>query len=328
MHDSALQELANRQAETNSRLEELITFLRQPPTSPASASAASTTPAPVSVPPSAPPASTGSVSTVQPMFSQLRPLNPERFSGERSRCRGFLLQCSILFNYSPESFPHDNAKISFIISQLSGQALSWAESRFSSSLTYGCTFDEFIKEFKMIFSPDADKTSDSRDLWILKQGQRTVSEFAVDFRIKAAASGWNPSALKSAYFHALSEQIKDELATLDEPATLDEFINLTIRLDNRIRSRERERRRRDPPIRTFSSVRLSNATPTPQNNLPEPEPMQVGHARLTPEERQRRLKSRLCLYCGESGHFISNCGLRLNAQVRQSRPPSRAAPPP
>lgn len=55
-----------------------------------------------------------------------------------------------------------------------------------------------------------------------------MADFAVDFRVKAAATNWNPAALKSVYFHALNESFKDELATLDEPEYLEDFINLTI----------------------------------------------------------------------------------------------------
>lgn len=43
--------------------------------------------------------------------------------------------------------------------------------------------------------------------------QRSVADFAIEFRIKVAASGWNASALKSAYFHSLNEPLKDEPAT-------------------------------------------------------------------------------------------------------------------
>lgn len=38
--------------------------------------------------------------------------------------------------------------------------------------------------------------------------------------------------------------------------------------------------------------------------------MQLGGMRLAPEERQR-LCLRLCLYCGQSGHFVSTYQLRL-----------------
>uniref|UniRef100_A0A3B1IV37 Gypsy retrotransposon integrase-like protein 1 n=1 Tax=Astyanax mexicanus TaxID=7994 RepID=A0A3B1IV37_ASTMX len=37
--------------------------------------------------------------------------------------------------------------------------------------------------------------------------------------------------------------------------------------------------------------------------------MDIQKTRLTPEERQRRIQLRLCLYCGEAGHFKAECGL-------------------
>ncbi|MEQ2282491.1 hypothetical protein AMECASPLE_001203 [Ameca splendens] len=46
------------------------------------------------------------------------PPNLENYSGEISNCGGFLLQCSLVFNCSHQSFPHDNAKIAFIIGLL------------------------------------------------------------------------------------------------------------------------------------------------------------------------------------------------------------------
>ncbi|XP_043952230.1 uncharacterized protein LOC122819513 [Gambusia affinis] len=70
-HESALQELSARQAETNRRLDELTTFLRnslpQPPA-----------PEPVATPDPVPPART--------TFSEIRPPTPERFSGDHNKC--------------------------------------------------------------------------------------------------------------------------------------------------------------------------------------------------------------------------------------------------
>lgn len=47
----------------------------------------------------------------------------------------------------------------------------------------------------------------------IKRGQCSIADFAIDFRIRAAGTDWNAAALKSVYFNALNESIKDELAT-------------------------------------------------------------------------------------------------------------------
>lgn len=44
--------------------------------------------------------------------------------------------------------------------------------------------------------------------------------------------GWNEKALKYIIVKSLTETLKDQLATYDEPQTLDGLVNLAIRIDN------------------------------------------------------------------------------------------------
>ncbi|MEQ2289446.1 hypothetical protein AMECASPLE_033091 [Ameca splendens] len=57
----------------------------------------------------------------------------------------------------------------------------------------------------------------------------------------APASGWNASALKAVFFQSLDEAVKDEMALVDEPDSLDKYIALAVRLDSRLRERRRAR---------------------------------------------------------------------------------------
>uniref|UniRef100_A0A3Q2SXC7 DUF4939 domain-containing protein n=1 Tax=Fundulus heteroclitus TaxID=8078 RepID=A0A3Q2SXC7_FUNHE len=104
---------------------------------------------------------------------------PEKFSGESSDCGGFLFQCSLVFNRSPRSFASDEAKITFILRLLTGRALRWAEARFPNCQQFGCTFNEFLSEFKMIFAAEVDQVLSllqdfGPDQWLLAEEAEAV----------------------------------------------------------------------------------------------------------------------------------------------------------
>ncbi len=39
--------------------------------------------------------------------------------------------------------------------------------------------------------------------------------------------------------------------------------------------------------------------------------MQLGYTHLSPEERERRIRQHLCLYCGQASHLRASCPTRL-----------------
>lgn len=90
-------------------------------------------------------------------------------------------------------------------------------------------------------------------LLTLCQGKSTAAEYALTFRTLAAQTDWVESTL--------SLELQSELACRDEGRSLNQFIELTIQIDNLIRSRR--------PIRTVSPSTHYPITP------PQTEPMQL-----------------------------------------------------
>ena len=164
----------------------------------------------------------------------------------------------------------------------------------------------------------------------LRQGSRSVADYTVEFRILAAESSWGELALQSAYRRGLCETIKD-LIIQKKPPTLNALIFLALQVDDRVQERKRERARSGATHRSTTSrnsrvvYKLTSAEDprspsySPQQPVSDDEDMQTGveRKRLTTAERDRRMESRQCLYCGDGNHYIRTCPRRPKDRARQ-----------
>uniref|UniRef100_A0A667YB73 CCHC-type domain-containing protein n=1 Tax=Myripristis murdjan TaxID=586833 RepID=A0A667YB73_9TELE len=255
--------------------------------------------------PATPPAPPSEPSLEAPPPRDVCATTPEPFSGQPNLCRGFLFQCTTVFKLRPVSFSTDFSKIQYIFGLLRGRALAWAEAKFSRNPIEEVQFSEFLEDFKLVFDHPDYQANASMRLMTLSQGQRPVADYSIEFWTLAAEVDWTEEALKTAFIKGLSEHMKDELLCRDEPASLSALVSLANRIDNRLKSRRRER------IHTSGSSNTRPVPPAPAPGVSSPppvdEPMQLGRARLSPEERYRRISAGECLYCGKPGHFISSC---------------------
>uniref|UniRef100_A0AAV2IV15 CCHC-type domain-containing protein n=1 Tax=Knipowitschia caucasica TaxID=637954 RepID=A0AAV2IV15_KNICA len=70
------------------------------------------------------------------------------------------------------------------------------------------------------------------------------------------------------------------------------------------------------PVRSAIQAQAQGAanSETPAPYPREDEPMQLGRTRLTPEEREKRMRERRCYYCGGFGHFSATCSAKARAR--------------
>ncbi|KAL0147126.1 hypothetical protein M9458_057650 [Cirrhinus mrigala] len=248
-------------------------------------------------PPSAAPPATAPSPGVPPVAASPRLAFPEKFDGTAAKCKGFLLQCSLFVNQQPHLYPTDEGKISFVCSLLTGKALDWATAVWRLDRPTFPSFAAFLQEFKGVFQPSSESSEAGEEIMALRQGRRPAADYALTFRTLAAQSGWNDGPLKLHYRKGLNPDLQLELACRDEDLTLNQYIDLSIRVDNVMRARR--------------TSRLTPSSPLSAVPLEAPaEPMQLGATKLSLEERERRLRSRLCLYCGQAGHIRANCPTR------------------
>ncbi|KAI2658160.1 Transposon Tf2-6 polyprotein [Labeo rohita] len=248
-------------------------------------------PPPVPVPPPAP------LPAVQPVTASPKLAFPEKFDGTAAKCKGFLLQCTLFVNQQPNLYASEESKIAFVCSLLTGKALEWATAVWDLGHSTYPTFATFLRSFKEVFQPTPDSSEAEEQIVSLRQGRRPAADYALEFCTLAAHSGWNDAPLKLHYRKGLNPDLQVELACRDESLSLSQYIDLSIRVDNVMRARR--------PARPFTMP-----LPSPPPVASGSEPMQIGTTRLTIEERERRIRNRLCLYCGEAGHIRATCPTR------------------
>ena len=219
-------------------------------------------------------------------------------SGEAEDYSGFLLQVSLYFSMQEHQFINDSARVAFIISLLSGQALQWAQSLWNSDSEVVKSLSGFIQHFKEVFGQTAADLSVHDQLYNLRQGQSSVSTFSLRFRTLAASSGWNEAALITAFRHGLNPNIRQLMVVYDDSLGIEKLIQKSIRVSQRLSACD------SPTPTVCPPPTVPSVTP------PAPEPMDLGSAHLPASERQRRILHKLCLYCASDNHLLSSCPVR------------------
>ncbi|KAL0163550.1 hypothetical protein M9458_039303 [Cirrhinus mrigala] len=192
-------------------------------------------------PPSTPPPATTPPPGAQSAAAGPRPAFPEKFDSSPAKCKGFLLQCSLFVSQQPHLYPTDECKIAFVCSLLSRRALEWATAVWRLDRPTFPSFSDFLQHFKEVFQPSTENGEAGKQIMALRQGRRTAADYALSFRTLGAQSGWNDGPLKLHYRKGLHPDLQLKLACRDEGLTLEQYIDLSIRVDNVMRAHKSSR---------------------------------------------------------------------------------------
>ena len=332
-HDQNIKEMQAAIAELTTAFQQLISTHQAP-------QSASTPPA---------------AATASPFVYQQHPSRepkiptPAKYSGDPSGFRQFMVQCEFTFAAQPSCYSSDQNKLAFIMNLLVDSPLNWAVAYLNRLHVTERNYDRFVADFQRVFDHPAMGQTAARRLYSVRQGRRDVTAYNIEFLTLAAGTKWNDEALLTAYYHGLSPELRDELATREDSDNLNSLMKLAVKIDQRLRERRRERSFRIPSVDSYTEEAglslaaaghvtatsppsaLTRADPFSTSSVdpnamevdaghvtatsPPPafsgaEPMEIGRAHLTDEERQRRFREKTCMYCGQPGHFVSTCPVK------------------
>ncbi|KAI2647590.1 Transposon Tf2-6 polyprotein [Labeo rohita] len=176
----------------------------------------------------------------------------------------------------------DRAKVAFVISLLSGRARDWGTAVWEMEAVFCEHFSLFKEEMIKAFDRSVFGQEASRLLSSLRQGKRSTADYAIEFRTLAATCEWNEPALTARFLEGLTEEVREEILSRDVPSSLDQMVELAIRLDKRFEWRRRAR----VPVPPLQPIPTSSSSATPRT---DPESMQLGSLCISGAERQRRI---------------------------------------
>jgi hypothetical protein len=288
-------------------------------------------------------------------MEKIKVREPDTFDGSDPRkLRDFLVSCNLHFQDRPNVFADDERKILFVLSFLKGAAISWFEPALmdpNNAAHWMWDFEAFISELESNFGPH-DPIGDAEHLLtnLAMSENSRILKYNVEFWKLAARLDWNESALVAWYFSRLPLRLRVEVMRGGKPSTLGDLRlkaqdaddiywmqkNETSRSSGTSAKKDKPKTSYDnsssnSPSNTnsnnhsnnFKSNSGSKSKSNSGNNKTSDKPKvnaltdKLGRdGKLTSDERERRMKEKLCLYCGKPGHKASECNKSASAKGR------------
>lgn len=267
--------------------------------------------------------------------TSIRVADPGNFSGKPIEARAFASKIDIALQFQP-SINTSYLKCLYLGQHLTGPQYTWFDNHHrayqqnqTDSVTLFSDYFAFRQEFLNRWA-DPDPRLTARLALNKLQQTRDVASYAATYETYVADMDMDPYTKAETFYRGLKEEIKDLLVIEGKPTSLSAMIAKAQQIEARIRERAMEKKEAIARYRAQFNVHPTSGTstvvaiPTADPNAMEVDatifsplpprwesfsgtPAGVNRVassfkKLTPEEKQHRLRHGLCLYCGQAGH--------------------------
>jgi hypothetical protein len=177
----------------------------------------------------------------KPHLENTKVHEPDSFDGSDSKkLQLFVVQCQMNFNNCPNTLSSECAKVNYALSYLKGTTLEWFEPTLLQ-IQYNDTFDiplwysdyaAFISELQINFGPHDPIGDTEAELEVLEMcDNQHISKYLIEFNKLSTLVEWNPLALHRRFYKGLLTHIKNEIAQVGKPDTLQGLHTLAQSID-------------------------------------------------------------------------------------------------
>lgn len=240
---------------------------------------------------------------------------PEKFAGKKGgEVYKWFAQLRLVFRGKPRAYCHDEDKIAYALSYMTGAAQNWAmpilraldEGRSHALLSDYNVFREAV--IAVYGELDRKSTAEDRLGRIRQTG--SIATYISMFNEHAAQVDWNESSLVARFRGGLKEEILDSIATAEtQPRQLHEWMAMASRIDERLWARRQGRRPSAPSFHSRDSTGRFQATSGGSGPVPMEIDATYGTTAMakTAAERLDYQRQGRCWGCGLPGHIRSKC---------------------
>ena len=221
------------------------------------------------------------------------------FSGDRRFLKGFLAKVDLVFALYPDRFQDDESKVIYTISRLYGSAMNYAASLIEKNDPCLHNYQQFKDKLKTFYGNVDFVFIANQMLKTLKQQHLGgIRGYILEFNRYADESNWNEQAKMDAFISDLNQQVAIRILEMfPGPRDLTALQTIASRIDSRLYSQRSY----------FNHSNNSTRTRYKNNSRKNIFKTKSFHGPLSKEEKERRKRENLCLYCGSASHTLETC---------------------
>jgi hypothetical protein len=174
-------------------------------------------------------------------------------------------------------------------------------------------YTKFLEVVGRVFGDQNNREDAEYKIQRLRQANAPIHEYILKFRELAAQTEWNTASLLARFKDGLSIEVKTilspqwfRLATMEDTISAATQAQHSLQLQNRFRPRQSAQNNHPAPRRFVAPA----AAPGASSGAGPMDLDAVSFKKIAPEDRQRRMDLRLCLYCGGAGHQVRGCPVK------------------
>jgi len=239
--------------------------------------------------------------------------NKDGLAGDRRYFKGFLAKMNLIFMLDPERFANDPIKVAYIISRIYGSAMNWAATLIENNDPCLNNYQQFTTKFKATFGSYDWTFIANQKLKTIKQGRiGEITRYILEFNRYSDESSWNEEAKMDPFLYGLNDQIATKIYEMfPGPRSLLALQTIASRLDNGIAAHKQFS---SPQNRSNNNNNNDNKNNNRNNNNrrqnKRKKPFKFNtRGPLSKEEKERRRKEHLCVYCRSADHSLDYCPL-------------------